>query len=430
MTFLKNPLSALTKDPEERRNMALLGTRNVLRRVSLPLTGGDVTMPLLAAIGVTPAVLAVWGIPGQILGFFIPFLCAAYGDRVSNRVRACVLMTLASIMPALVYLVITLGPSRLRTLTVFMLITTGFGILYSIISRFFAVVEATMEARAIHNEVRGRFWSIFGIISGLAGIGIGFYTAFLLKFAGARYGLALSCLTGILLIIACAFLMGRIRELPDLVGKVIPKKEKPPIFKSLKEVVCLKQFRILMPANFLRGMGNGFGGYVLLLAIPRMNLPDEYAGYTTIIGQVAVFVSYVILGLTMDRFGAGIVLPVTEILMSVGILMSVITCDPLVFLGAIFLWRVMSAVEESAVPLAHFDVVPVEVFGAFSAVRLGLLNITGAFSGTLIGICLHWFSPVYVAAYCCLMKLACGIMFSYGVYAATRHVREQQNAAP
>ena len=86
----------------------------------------------------------------------------------------------------------------------------------------------------------------------------------------------------------------------------------------------------------------------------------------------------------------------------------------------------MSAVEESAVPLAHFDVVPVEVFGAFSAVRLGLLNITGALSGTIMGIALKWFAPTYVATYCCLMKLLCGIMFSYGVFAATRHVKAQQ----
>ena len=426
MAFLKNPLSTLTKDKEEQRNMALLGSRNVLRRASFPLTSGDVVTPLNVAVGVRPETLAVWGIPGQILGFFIPFLCAAYGDRVFNRIRACVLLTLTGLLVPAELLVITLGPERLRTLTVYMFITTVVGIVYSVFSRFFAVVEATMEARAIHNEVRGRFWSIFGIIAGLVGIGMGFITTFLLKYAGARYGLALSCAIGSLLIIACAFLMARIRELPDLVGTVIPKKEKPPIFKSLKEVVCLKQFRILMPANFLRGMGNGFAGYVLLLAIPRMNLPSEYAGYTTIIGQVAVFVSYVILGLTMDRFGAGIVLPVTEVLMSVGIMMSVITCNPLVFLGAIFLWRVMSAVEESAVPLAHFDVVPVEVFGAFSAVRLGLLNITGALSGTIMGIALKWFAPTYVATYCCLMKLLCGIMFSYGVFAATRHVKAQQ----
>ena len=49
MPLLKNPLSALTKDKEEQRNMALLGSRNVLRRASFPLTSGDVVTPLNVA---------------------------------------------------------------------------------------------------------------------------------------------------------------------------------------------------------------------------------------------------------------------------------------------------------------------------------------------------------------------------------------------
>ena len=71
----------------------------------------------------------------------------------------------------------------------------------------------------------------------------------------------------------------------------------------------MKEFKIMMPANLLRGIGDGVGVFIFWIALKRLELPPVYAGYVTLAGTCAPFLGNLILGLTMDRFGAVIMIP-------------------------------------------------------------------------------------------------------------------------
>ena len=423
MLKLKNPIAALTSDKQEQKNVVLNGSKTILRTAYLPMMGGDVAAPFNASIGMTPTVMAAWGIPGQILTFVMVFVSAAFGDRVTNRIKTYTLLSLCNGLAGIAALIFLLGPERFRTLTMVMAINTIVGLLAIAANSFYATVDATVECRIMHNEIRGRSWSIFGIISGIVGMLVGVYTTFILAKGGMRFGYAICSATGILLVCISAMLVWNLKELPSL--QTVQVKKQPSILASLKEIAGLKQFWTLMPANFLRGVGNGFGGYLMLLAFQRIDMPPEYAGYSAIIASGAIFVGYIIIGLTMDRFGAQWVLPIAEVLMSIGIMGTILANKPLLFLGALLLYRVMENVEASGVPLVHYEVVPREVMGAFSAVRLGLLSVTGSFSTLIIGFLLDWTNPVYVFAGCCVTKLLAGAMYSYGVFSVKRHMKAE-----
>ena len=65
--LIKKPISKLTKDEQEQKNLVLMFSKNVLRYAALPLYSGNVTAAFNNYLGLTPGMLARWGIPGQIL---------------------------------------------------------------------------------------------------------------------------------------------------------------------------------------------------------------------------------------------------------------------------------------------------------------------------------------------------------------------------
>ncbi len=425
--LIKKPISKLTKDEQEQKNLVLMFSKNVLRYAALPLYSGNVTAAFNNYLGLTPGMLARWGIPGQIITLFMVLLNSLFGDKIKNRVRAYAILSLFTAIAGVGGLVLALGPESFREVHMALIITMIFGIIGAFTASPYAVVDATIECRTVHNEIRGRFWSIWGIASGVVGLLVGLFTTFILKQAGVRYGYAICCGSGLTLVIISTFLVLRLKELPDLQNP--PQQKKETLLESLQKVIGMKQFRVFMPANFLRGIGDGCGGWIMLLALRRMTVPDEYTGWATTLGQISLFVAYIILGATMDRFGAGWVLPITEIAYA-SVLMGLVTINhPTWFLVVFFLYQVIMNVEASAIPLAHYDVLPVNVMGSFTAIRLGLLSITGAFAGTVIGILLDKINPVFVFAFCGIIKLIAGGLYSYGVFSMRKHIAAEKAAA-
>jgi MFS family permease len=280
-------------------------------------------------------------------------------------------------------------------------------------------VDGAVNCRVIHNEVRGRYISLTGMAGGIAGLLIGFYVTWVTKSFNMRMALLLSTLPSIIALLGACYLLMKVKELPDLTTMAPPKRESP--FKDLGRIIGMKEFRIMMPANLMRGLGDGAAAFAYWIALDRLSLTPEYAGYVTILASAAPFLAYAILWLCMDRYGAVVVIPASDLLLVVGLMGTVMTHSPKLFLAAFLLRAVMSGVEASAIPMAHYEVVPKEVMGAFSSIRLLLLNLTAAGSGTAVGLLLNKFSPVAVFAGCAVLKLAAGALFCYGLIALRNH---------
>jgi len=418
LSIFQKPLSKLTKDPDEQGNALRLGTNSVLRNASIPLYTGEVYQAWFFRLGIKTDQIAFIGIPGTIVGYVMMLLSCALSDRITNRMRAFLLLTLCSCSGALGYLIMALGPSCFRTLAGVATISIIMAIFGSLTNPFYATVSAMIDCRTIHNSIRGRFWSIFGMIGGVVGLAFGAIATYVLKYVAAPYNFAICFAMAVAMTVAATFVLRGLKDLPDLVNETVAKKES--VWKDIMKIIKLREFRILMPANLLRGMGDGAGGYITYLAFKQLALGDEYAGYTTLLGYVALFASYALIGATFDRFGAGKVLPFVEVLLVIGLIGAIVTPSAYVFLAFYLLWKTMQMLEASAIPLAHYQIVPTEVMGNFSGVRLMMLNITAGLSGTLTGIALAHFAPLLVFSICAVIKLAAGAVYCYGLYAVKK----------
>ena len=108
-----------------------------------------------------------------------------------------------------------------------------------------------------------------------------------------------------------------------------------------------------------------------------------------------------------------LILP-TVIVLCVGLVGMVHSTSAWMFLGFYLLWQIMHLMEATEIPLVHYDVVPVEVMGAFSSIRLLCLNLTAVLSGMAVGFSLDRFPSWTVFAVCAALKIVSALLFARG----------------
>ena len=132
----------------------------------------------------------------------------------------------------------------------------------------------------------------------------------------------------------------------------------------------------------------------------------------------------------MDRFGAVVVIPASCTLIAASLMGTILTQSPAMFLFYNLVYHTMLPVEATAIPLAHYEVVPKEVMGAFSTVRLGLLLITGSVSATLAGLLMRVFQPVTIFAGSAAIKFIAGVLYCVGILALRKHAAQDGGRTP
>ena len=431
MPFLDkiNIYRRLTKDRREEKNLWVGLWRSCVLNIHYCLPGALWTN-FMNDRGITPGMDAPYGIPSTfVIGPLATILVTPLIDRIKNRIRAYawlnLLGTINIFIPPLIF---CLGPESFRSIRFILITTMLFGWWCSVVNVARCGMDGVVACRTVHNSIRGRYFSIIGMAQGLLGIGIGVFVTWVAKSYDIRTALLLGSLVSGAAVVLGSWMGLFLQELPDLTEQA-PAAEKPSFVKDLKKIFTMKEFKILMPANVLRGLGNGAGAYIFWIALDRLQLPPVYAGYVTLANTCAPFVGNFILWLTMDRFGAVIMIPASCIVIAVSLMGTILTESPPVFLGFLFLYQVALPVEGTAIPLAHYEIVPNEVMGAFSTVRLGLLSITGSISATLTGLLLLWFSPFSIFVCSAAIKLLSGALFCLGLILLKKHKDAQASVA-
>ena len=210
----------------------------------------------------------------------------------------------------------------------------------------------------------------------------------------------------------------RTRELPELAGCDAVRRIPP--LENLKKVFKMREFALLMPANVMRGFGDGAGGFAVVIGMREIGLPLEIAGYATALACLSSLTANALIGKLADRVGAGRMILPTVLLLCVGLMGIVYSTSAWMFLGFYLLWNIMQQMESTEIPLVHYDVVPVEVMGAFSSIRLLCLNLTAVLSGMAVGFSLDHFPAWSVFAVCAALKIVSALLFARGSRLALR----------
>ena len=416
-----NPFRFITKDKKEEKNIWVgLGRGSILNiHYHLP---GALWTNFVHERGITPEMEGPYGIPSSfVIAPLATILVTPFIDRIQNRIRAYSWLTFLGTMTLFIpSFIFCLGPESFRSVKFILITQMLFGWWATVMNIARSGLDGAVACRVIHNSIRGRITSINGMVQGVVGIGVGIFVTWVAKCFSIQKALLLGSAVSCVTLLIGSWLTRFYEELPDLAGAPVIKK-KGSFMKDLAKIVNMKEFKIMMPANVLRGLGDGVGAIIFWVALKRLELPPVYAGYVTIATVCAPFIGNLILGLTMDRFGAVIVIPASCAVIAACLMGTILTKSPLLFIIYLFVYWVARPVEASAIPLAHYVVVPNEVMGAFSTVRLGLLTITGSISAVLAQVLMRWFSPVTIFAGSAAIKLMAGTLYCLGLILLKKH---------
>ncbi len=417
-------LSRITKDPMEQKNIKHLGLNMLIQNADTPLYNGTELQAFQARVGLGTGQMGSMAAAGTISTVITMFLCTSLVDRTRNRVNATAWAVAGMSLFPLSMVVMCLGPASFRTPRVVYALMIAFGVITSVFVSLNSMLWATVFSRSIRFEVRGRFMGLIGVVGGIIGILIGLVSAAALKKWGFPHGFMIAFAIASTLIITSSFVLRGIRELPDLKGTDVASQVPP--LENLKKVVKMRQFKLLLPANVLRGLGDGAGVFAMAVGMKRLGLSSEYAGYTTSMVYLAGLIATLLIGFTVDRFGAGKVIPRVNSLLAIGLMGMVLVSNPILYLVSFLLWQTMLTMEGICVPLIHYEIVPVEVIGAFSGIRLLTLTAMIGLSGLVMGYLLESIPALVVFGFCALLKIMAGLLYAYGVKIFNR---EQQSAA-
>ena len=230
------------------------------------------------------------------------------------------------------------------------------------------MMDYNLLVRSIRVEIRGRVIAIGGVVSGLFGILLALFVGMLLKQVGHPYGYTVSFLMAAGFYIIRSWTHAQQEELPDIALPGTSRSALP--FTAIVDVCKLKEFRMLAYPHVMRGLLTGLMVFVVNTQMKRLELGDEYAGYMTAVVSAAGLLASVVLGLTLDRWGAGIVALLGGILTGLAWAAVLVSPTPIWFLIFFLILHFGDVLEQRAIPLGCFEIVPAGVVGGFTAARL------------------------------------------------------------
>lgn len=411
--LIDRALTKLSDRPLERRNVVWFLLTDLARLPGLALAGGTVLQTFQVRVGLTKRNIGLISSSGQIASALSMSTLMGVSDRIRRRVEAasnCLLFM--SIIPVGFTILSLLGAKHLTP-------GVAFAVMFSVsalgtfTNGFFMMVVYSMFAHVIRNEIRGRLWGLSGLIASGAVMGIGLASAAILDRMGFPRGFALCFGAAVALQITAGMMQRQLKEMPELISEG-RRAASPSPLAALREIWALRQFRILLPAFILRGIGDGAVFFTMAVALERLGLPDEYAGWATSAGAAGTLLGNLTIALTVDPFGAGVVCFAADLLVALALTGIVLTKLRAAFLALFFLLQYGGIIEGTVIPLGCFFVVPRQLMGAFSGIRLMLLALTSALVVPAAGELLDKFDPVPIFFAAALVKLAAGILYWYG----------------
>ncbi len=376
-------MNKLTKNETEQRNVLSLGLSMVIKNADAPMITGTELQTFQVRCGLSAGQIGALGSVGQITSAIAMFLLMGVADRIKNRVRANTLLTLAMAIYPIFLVILSVGPALFRTPSFVFPTMVGMEVIDKTVLAFVGMVFMAMYARTISNRIRGRFTSIIGTVGGLIGIGCAAFATYSLKLLDFPHGFTVAFGVGVILLLAAAWANSHVREVPELCCEDRVASVSP--LSAIWSIIRMREFKLLAPPNVLRGLGDGATFLAMAVGLQQLNLGVEYAGYTTMLIFIGLFLGTAYVGLTVDKFGSGIALLIADIIQAFAMVGLVLSGGPLVFLAFFLILQFAYTAESYTVPLAHLAIVPTPVIGAFSGARLMILYGATAISTPIVG---------------------------------------------
>lgn len=408
-TILSRAFGKLTPDPAERKNIFWL-TVSALGGAGAGALGAiTILTAYLLKSGFSNSKIGFISAAVQVVGLASGFAMMGVANRIHRRIRTVALCGFAGAVGGVLFAAVTALPRSLMPTTVLLVTIIIVLSMNTPAGALSQMMHYAVLVRTIHVHVRGRVWSVNCVASGVVAIVLSFVAAAVLKHWGYPYGYSICFLLGAGFGVMGAAAFGRQAELPDISVPATGRSAIP--FVALVDMFRMKEFRILVYPHILRGLIMGIMVFVTPTQMTRLNLPNEYAGYMAAAGSASGLIGAVLLGLTFDRWGAGVVTLLGDIVASIACVALVVSPTPMSFLVLFFAYGVGDVLEARAIPLGAIEIVPPGIVAGFQSARLNVLYGSMALGSLIGGYLIDLYGAVIIFVVAAALKLGMGLWF-------------------
>jgi len=402
----------------EKRNLVWLVVTGLAASMGSFPVSGAVFQAYLLESGLSNAQIGTVGSAVAIAGAVGMFGLMGIANSVRRRIRVVTgFKLLACLMPFALAGLTLLDATGIGPAMVFATVVVVMG-LGTAIQSFASLVYYSAFVRCISRRMRGRLTGTSGVVTGLATIGLGIGITVLLERTSFPWGFTLCFFAAGGFVVISAISFSRVVELPALEHPADESTRSP--LAAIWKVLKLREFRVLLAPNLLRGLASGVSYFVLAMGWERLGLSQEHGAALGTVTAAAGMLGMVTIGLLHDRWGAGWICLLGDVIAAIGLLGLVLTGSPnwfLVFNGVLAFGGIM---EGAGVPLGTYDVAPPSMIAAYNGLRLLLLNGMGALSTLCVGMLLDRIDPLPIFVAGAGLTLVNGYLYWFGFRRASR----------
>ncbi len=404
-------LSKVTVHPVEKRNVRSLALNMMIKSADMPLFSGTELQAFQVKLGLATSQMGMIASCGQITSVISYVLLMGVADKIRNRARVYSLLTATMAVYPVMLILLSLAPEWLRQPGIAVPIMAMGTILEFVSISFMGLIFSALFVRSVSTGIQGKFMSIMGVGGGLLGLLCGFISASALRYLGYPYGFTVAFVMAAGLLLIAATVVRNVQEIPELSTGESSNSISP--VKAFKSVAGTREFKLLLLPNILRGLSSGASYFAMAIGMRQLGLGVEFAGYTTMLIFLGGMAGSGSIGFTVTRYGAGKVLLFANIFLAISLMGVSLAPSAWIFLIFFFMMYMSTTCDGLTVPLAHYAIVPQQIIGAFSAVRLIIFFGGGAIAVAINGYLLDIFGAVFVFSINASLNVVTGTLWLY-----------------
>jgi hypothetical protein len=382
------------------------------------LTSGTVFQAYLLESGLVNQQIGIIGSAASLTYTVALFALIGIANGVHRRIRAVTHLRLLSVVLPLGLLALTLFHAEGITPVTVLIFVVVLMLLDRVICAFNSVVQYGAMVRCVPGDMRGKLAGTNGVIGGLATFGLGIGVTFWLARTPFPWGFSACFAAAAACTVAAAMAFSRLTELLSLNHPTAERTISP--LTTTWRVLKLKEFRLLLVPNVLRGLAGGVGYFVLAMGWERLGLSKEYGAAMATVTAGGALLGMVAVGMTHHRRGAGWICLVGDLFAAAGLLGVVLTGSPVWFLAFGGIFALGGTMEGAGIPLGAYDIAPPSMIGAFNGLRLLVLNGSVAVATVLVGHLLDRISPLPIFVTGAALTALTGVLYWLGFRRASR----------
>lgn len=390
-----------------KRNLITLWIRDVLFGISNSLGSVAIIQGFLLHYGVSEENIGIWVSFGSVVSICMSLLLSGMTAKTKKTIGILSLCYIGIGVFNVMYILPILIEMSVSWVFILIMVLTFFSSTSAAIRIIF---EYKLPCEIMDLDKYATAISVSGILTGIVGMGCGVLVTALYKSAGDENFNKVTMWVMIAAAIAVMLASFTNRQLKVIHEVPVQENTSHASLKQLKTLFMNKDFRILIPANLMRGFGAAIISLAAVLAVSTGVLEDSECALISTLASFGTLVSCA-LYMPMARY---IGRPVSAIAGAVAfclVIPAFVIQEKVVFLILYAIAYVGFNITCNAVPDLIYQNIPSDIISPFQTWRMNLLTLGTTLGTTLFGFMVGKVAVIWILIIGTAGYLVCGMSY-------------------